>query len=128
MDKLYYLGIVERGEDGYYVSFPDLPGCVSAGDSLQQAAANAEDALALHLAGMAEDGEAPPAPSAPDTVAADPDLEEVARLMIGAASGKALRVNVSLDVALLAAIDAVGGNRSSFLAQAAWEKLRREHV
>ena len=44
------------------VVFP--PGCVTAGRSPDEAAAFAQEALALHLQGLREDGEAPPAPSA----------------------------------------------------------------
>jgi predicted RNase H-like HicB family nuclease len=54
--------------DGYGVVFPDFPGCVSAGDTIQQAAEMAAEALALHVASMVEDGEALPEPSAPGVV------------------------------------------------------------
>lgn len=40
---------------GYWVSFPDLPGCVTEGDSLEQAMAMAQEALGLYLAVRLED-------------------------------------------------------------------------
>jgi predicted RNase H-like HicB family nuclease len=124
MDKLYYPGIVEKGEDGYYVSFPDLPGLVSAGNDMQALASNAEAALKLHVSGMLEDGEALPLPANPLGVESDPDVTEIARLMVGVDSEQAkVRVNVMFDRALLAAIDAATGNRSRFLAEAARGKL-----
>lgn len=124
MEKSYYLAIVEQADGGFGVFFPDLPGCVSGGDTIQEAAANAEAALALHLHGMAEDGEAAPVPSNPADVAPDPDVREVARLMLGGdAAGQKVRVNVMLDAALVAAIDAISDNRSRFLSQAARAKL-----
>jgi len=58
-----YLALVTKkeGTDANVV-FP--PGCVTAGRSLDEAAAFAQEALALHLQGLREDVEAPPAPSA----------------------------------------------------------------
>ena len=69
-----YLALVtkEEGSD-WNVVFPDLPGCVTAGRSLDEAVAFAEEALALHGQGLREDGEAPPAPSGIEDVMADPE-------------------------------------------------------
>lgn len=64
-----YFRRVESG--GYSVDFPDLPGCVSAGDSLEEALAMAREALSLHLYGMAEDGDTIPAPSDPAAIPAE---------------------------------------------------------
>ena len=56
-----YIALIHKDPDSDYgVSFPDLPGCVTAGADLDDARGMAEEALALHLAGMAEDGEAFP--------------------------------------------------------------------
>ena len=52
---------------------PDLPGCVTAGRSLDKAPAFAGVALASHVQGVREDGEAPPAPSGIEEVVADPE-------------------------------------------------------
>ena len=41
----------------YGVSFPDVPGCISAGDTFQEAMDNAAEALAGHLAAMEADGD-----------------------------------------------------------------------
>ena len=57
----------EAGSD-YGVSFPDFPGCITAGSTLDEARANAGEALAFHIEGMVEDGEALPAPSALEAV------------------------------------------------------------
>ena len=43
-------------EGGYAVSFPDLPGCLSVGDTIDEAVANAEDAKREWLAVAIEDG------------------------------------------------------------------------
>lgn len=52
---------------GYSVSFPDLPGCPSDGDTPAEAAANGEDAMQAWLASRAEDGLAAPMPGAART-------------------------------------------------------------
>jgi len=57
---------------GYSVDFPDLPGCVSAGDSLEEALIMAREALSLHLYGMTEDGDAIPTPSEPTGLPVEP--------------------------------------------------------
>jgi predicted RNase H-like HicB family nuclease len=55
------------------VSFPDLPGCVTAGSTLDEAREMAAEALALHLDGLEEDGVAIPAPSSLAEVIAEPE-------------------------------------------------------
>ena len=59
----------DAGSD-FGVSFPDLPGCVTAGATLDEARDMAAEALALHLEGMVEDGEAIPEPSSLEAVMA----------------------------------------------------------
>jgi predicted RNase H-like HicB family nuclease len=58
---------------GYSVDFPDLPGCVSAGDDMEDALSMAREALSLHLYGMEEDAEALPTASDPSTLPVEPD-------------------------------------------------------
>jgi predicted RNase H-like HicB family nuclease len=58
----------------YGVSFPDFPGCVTAGRSLDEARNLASRALTLHVRGMVVDGELIPAPSKLDELANDPAL------------------------------------------------------
>jgi predicted RNase H-like HicB family nuclease len=58
-----YIALVHKDEGkSYGVSFPDVPGCISAGDTFEQAVANAAEALAGHLALMRADGDAIPVP------------------------------------------------------------------
>ena len=66
-----YIALVHKDEGtSYGVSFPDVPGCISAGDTLEEALANAGEALAAHLALMRRDG---------DTIAAPRSFEELRR-------------------------------------------------
>ena len=69
-----YIGLIHKDADSHFgVSFPDFPGVVAAGTTLDDARAMAEEALALHIEGLGEDGEAIPEPSALEGVMSDPD-------------------------------------------------------
>ena len=125
-----YLALVTKEEDSdWNVVFPDLPGCVTAGRSLDEAVAFAEEALALHVHGLRQDGEAPPTPSGIEDVMADPDSAGALFYLVPLKplKGRTSRVNITLDEYLLAEIDAaarqVGSNRSKFLAAAARDAL-----
>ena len=60
----HYIGLIHKDADSDYgVSFPDLPGCITAGATLDEARAMAEEALKIHLEGMVEDGDPVPEPS-----------------------------------------------------------------
>lgn len=57
-----YAVILEKSKDNWSVYAPDLPGCVSAGRTIAEALGNMQEAVILHLAGCAEDGEEIPDP------------------------------------------------------------------
>ncbi|MEX2580845.1 MAG: type II toxin-antitoxin system HicB family antitoxin [Verrucomicrobiales bacterium] len=44
-----YVLIIETAEPGYSGYFPDLPGCITAGETLDEVRSNAVEALELHL-------------------------------------------------------------------------------
>jgi len=127
MPATYYPAIVDRSASGFGVSFPDFPGCVAFGASPNEAALNAEAALALHVEAMVKDKDELPAPS---DLAAIEDVEgadDVTRLLIRVdAPARVERVLVSLDAGLLRAIDAVAANRSAWIAEAARAALGRQ--
>lgn len=65
-----YIAYLHKDRDSDFgVSFPDFPGCVTAGRTLEEARRIAAEALALHIAGMVEDGQAIPEPSSLDALA-----------------------------------------------------------
>jgi predicted RNase H-like HicB family nuclease len=72
-----YIALVHK-DDGtsYGVSFPDVPGCISAGDTFEEAVANAAEALAGHFALMKADGDAIPQPRSYEQLRHDPDFVE----------------------------------------------------
>jgi predicted RNase H-like HicB family nuclease len=57
-----YLIIIEKTGTGYSAYSPDLPGCVSVGETLDEVERNMQEAIAFHLEGLQEDGEAVPVP------------------------------------------------------------------
>jgi predicted RNase H-like HicB family nuclease len=124
MAIVIYPAIIERAENGYSVFFPDLPGCVSAGETVQRAALNAEEALAGHLLISAQYGDEVSDPTQLDDIPFDPEVSEVARILVrGEKPGKSVRINITLDEGLIAAIDRIAKNRSGFLAEAARHEL-----
>ena len=122
---------IEIGDDAtaYGVVVPDLPGCFSAGDTLEEAIANAPEAIAMWLESAIERGETAPVPQSIEThrgqfdgwvwAVVDVDLSRIA--------DKAERINITMPSRLLARVDAranaTGETRSGFLARAALESL-----
>ncbi len=118
-----YIAIIhkESGSD-FGVSFPDFPGCVTAGSSVDEAKDMAIEALGGHIALMAEDGEAIPAPSDLEKIMKDPDFADgVAFLVSAKAPDKTVRVNITMTETDLASIDAAakthGLSRSAYLVE-----------
>ena len=113
----------------YGVTVPDLPGCFSAGDTVDDALTNAIEAIECHIEGMLIDAETVPSArtieyhsksrqfSGGIWALADVDLSKL--------SGKAKRVNITLPEHLLIQIDSYasrsGETRSGFLVHAAME-------
>lgn len=125
-----YIALIHKEPDSDYgVSFPDLPGCVSAGVTLDEARAMAEEALALHIEGMVEDGEPLPEPSSMEEVMADRENRDAVAILVPAPaqSAKSVRVNITLPEDMLRDIDAYaeasGFTRSGFLARAARQAM-----
>lgn len=63
MQQITYTVVIEDAGANYSVYVPDLPGCVSTGDSVDEALANISEAIVLHIEGLREDGEPIPPPS-----------------------------------------------------------------
>jgi predicted RNase H-like HicB family nuclease len=116
----------EPGSD-FSVNFPDFPGCITAGKTLEEARVMAAEALGFHIEGMVEDGTAVPAPSDLDAVMSDPDNADAVAFMVDAPveAARAVRVNITIPEDLLREIDRATKNRSKFLASAARAALNR---
>ena len=63
-----FLAAFHSAEDGISITFPDLPGCLPCAQTMEEAFANAKEALQLHVFGMEEDGEDIPIPSQVDAI------------------------------------------------------------
>jgi predicted RNase H-like HicB family nuclease len=127
-----YIGLIHKdAESDYGVSFPDFPGVVTAGATLDEARHMAEEALALHVEGMVEDGDAIPEPSSLESVMANPDNRDGVAILVTLKSqtAKAVRINITLPEDVLERIDRFaadhGLSRSGFLARAASHEIER---
>ncbi len=128
-----YVSFIHRDDVGYGVSFPDFPGCVAVGKTVDEAVSHACEALAFHVEGLSEDGEPIPPPRSIDAIKRDPELADWRRgadivlvpLLLDRGSSR--RVNISLDRGLLEAIDDEAKQRrmtrSAFLATAARHEI-----
>jgi len=122
-----YIAIVHKeAKSDFGVSFPDFPGCITAGKDIDEAKDLAQEALLLHVQGMLEDGEQLPAPSRLEDIMSDPDsADAIAYLVISVPDTKprTVRVNVTVPEMTLRQIDIAakkrGMSRSSFLIHAA---------
>ncbi|QMV18464.1 ribbon-helix-helix protein, CopG family [Granulicella sp. 5B5] len=122
MEYIAYLH-KDKGSD-YGVSFPDFPGCVTAGKSLEEARRMAVEALTLHMAGMLEDGEAIPEPSTLDQLAKDPAMRGAVAFLVSAEPPeKTVRINITARESQIETIDrlarARGMTRSAYMVQSA---------
>ena len=123
MDYIAYLH-KDRDSD-FGVSFPDFPGCVTAGKTLDEAHRMAAEALALHIAGMVEDGEEIPAPSTLDALADDPARKDAVSFLVHVEpeeTQRAVRINITAREKQVEEIDRLankaGLTRSAYMVQA----------
>jgi predicted RNase H-like HicB family nuclease len=121
MEYIAYLHKDNKSDFG--VSFPDFPGCVTAGKTLEEARRMAGEALALHIEGMATDGEAIPEPSTIDDVAKDPAMKGAVAFLVSVDLEKTVRVNITAQESQINAIDRRAGEagmtRSAYMVQSA---------
>jgi predicted RNase H-like HicB family nuclease len=125
-----YIALIHKDADSDFgVSFPDLPGCVTAGATLDEARDMAEEALAFHIEGLEQDGEAIPEPSSLEAVMADPDNRDSVAILVRAPDRpiKSVRINITLPADVLSEVDryaeAHGLTPSGFLARAAKREM-----
>lgn len=119
-----YVALIHKDvSSDFSVSFPDFPGCVTAGQTLDEARLMAEEALALHIEGMVEDDETIPLPSSLDEIMKVRQSKDAVAFLVDAKiAERAIRINVSIPERELKAIDAYaqshGLSRSGLLLKA----------
>jgi len=122
-----YIAVVHKDpKSDFGVSYPDFPGCITAGSTIDEAKDMAHDALSLHIKGLLGDGENIPAPSKLEDIMDDPDNSDAALILVVSVSEvkpRSVRVNITVPEDILRKIDSVakkrGMSRSSFLVNAA---------
>ena len=122
-----YIALLRKDPDSDFgVDFPDFQGCITAASTIDEAFTLAHEALAFHIAGMIEDGEAIPEPSSLDGIMADPENAGAVPFLVNVPIGRSrvMRVNITLPEELVQEIDRVSKNRSRFLAEAARKALQ----
>ena len=107
---LYPIAIETGDEDhGYGVVFPDLPGCFSAGDSLEEALTNAKESVEFYLEDLAERDQLPPKASSLSTLEHNEEYKNWAWAIIDVDiepfMGKSAKLNVTLPRLLMKKID-----------------------
>jgi predicted RNase H-like HicB family nuclease len=126
MDYIAYLHKDRKSDFG--VSFPDFPGCITAGRTLEEARRRAVEALALHIQGMAEDGEAIPKPSTIDDLMNDPAMRGAVAFLVHANLEKTVRINITARESQIEEIDRLaerrGMTRSAYVVRAALASRR----
>lgn len=130
-----YIALLRKEPDSDYgVDFPDFPGCVSAGESMEEARRMGQEALAGHVQLLVDEGERLPEPSSLESVMADPENRDAAAFLLTVTTQRprAVRVNVTLPEPLLDEVDAeakrLGVSRSGYLATAAREYIGHHRV
>jgi predicted RNase H-like HicB family nuclease len=127
-----YIAIVHKDpKSDFGVSFPDFPGCITAGRNIDEAKDMAQEALTLHIQGMIEDGEQLPSPSKLEEIMTDPNFPDAMVYLVvdvPDAKPRTVRVNITVPEMTLKQIDAAarkrGMSRSSFLVHAAQSAIQ----
>lgn len=129
----YPIVIHKDPDSDYGVTVPDLPGCFSAGSTVEEAMENAQEAVLTHIEGLVMDGETVPSPSTLEELREAIDEQNVVWAIVAVdlqkLSERARRVNITVPEKLLSRIDAfaakAGESRSELLASAALEYMSR---
>jgi predicted RNase H-like HicB family nuclease len=127
----YPIVIHKDSDSDYGVTFPDLPGCFSAGSTIEEAINMAQEAAECHIEGIFIDSEPIPTPSDIEVHKSNPDYNEgiwaLVEIDISKLSLKSKRINITMPERLLKTVDQYakkyGSSRSGLLAQAVTEYM-----
>ncbi len=122
----YPIAIEPSGKaTAYGVVFPDLPGCFSAGDTLDEAVTNSKEAANLWIEEQLDEGLKIPSPSSLEEIAKKPEFKNwivsYVDVDLSQFSDKIQRINITLPTRVLRRLDqkakAAGISRSGYIAQ-----------
>ncbi len=132
---MIYTMCIEKVEDGFVASFPDIDGCYTAGETMEELFVKAKEAVSFHIEGMLEDGEDIPKPQAIEVHKQNPEYRDfilsVMDIDLTHLMGKSEKINVTLPSLLIRKIDEYVAhnpdfkNRSNFLAKISSDRLAR---
>ena len=125
-DRYLYPAIFSFEEDGIAVSFPDLPGCNTCGNTQDEAMDMAQDALRGHLAVAEDHGDPIPAPSDIRTLrTAENEVLAIVEAWMVPLRERTVRKNLTVPANLADAAERAGLNFSRVLTEALEERLGR---
>jgi predicted RNase H-like HicB family nuclease len=129
MQYIAYLHKEKKSDFG--VSFPDFPGCVTAGRTLEEAHRLAAEALRMHIEGMLQDGETIPEPSTLDLLAEDRALKNAVAFLVNVdVKDRVERFNITARKSQMDEIDRLakerGMTRSAYIVAKALEIDRKK--
>jgi predicted RNase H-like HicB family nuclease len=130
----YPVLIHKESSSDFGVTVPDLPGCYSAGTTMEEALENAHEAVLTHVEGLLMDQEPIPTPSSVESLL--PEWNEkgavwaLVAVDLSVLSNRAKRVNITVPENLLRKIDAFamkdGDSRSGLLVTAALQYIAQK--
>lgn len=132
----YRVVIHKDPNSDYGVTVPDLPGCFSAGETVDDALLQAVEAIETHIEGLLLDGEPVPTPKTIEYHHVNPDFADglwaLVSVDVSKLSGKSKRVNITIPERLLSLMDDYaarhGETRSGLIAEATMEYIATHSV
>ena len=130
-----YLAVIHKDPDSDYgVTVPDLPGCFSAGSTMDEVLEMTREAILCHVEGLLADDEPIPQPLPMEVHQQNPDYKDGVFMLIevdpSEISGEVRRINITMPERILARLDKYvavnGGNRSAVLTEAAFNLTMKE--
>ena len=113
-----YVALIDGKAGAYGVSFPDLPGCVAMGKTIEEAMRNAAEAVRDWADVTEESGGKVPAPRTAEALRRDGEVKgalasgaQFASVPLVRETGKPVKANLSIDAGVLAALDEEAGRR-----------------
>ena len=129
MNKLFYPAIFHKAEEGgFWITFPDIPECMTQGNDIQDAYEMAVDALGLAITSRKTEKEEIPTPSEPHNITLSKDefcvvIEFDMLAYQKRTNSKAVKKTLSIPEWLNEEATALGINFSQVLQEALMQKI-----